>query len=166
MKKLTFLLGIFLTFAALSTQAQSEYKSAIGARLGLPVSFSYKHFITERGALEGNVGFGRSGYLNGWNYFRVGGMYQHHFPIGDIEGFKWYVGGGAFVQFNSYPDYFNNFGYSKTSLGINGVGGVDYKFKNIPLNLSADWMPTIFIGDYYQSFGGGYGAVSVRYVLR
>lgn len=122
--------------------------------------------VPEAGALEGNVGFGRSGYLNGWNYFRIGGMYQHHFPIGDIEGFKWYVGGGAFLQFNSYPDYFDSFDYSRTGLGINGVGGVDYKFKNIPLNLSADWMPTVYVGNYYQSFGGGYGAVSVRYVLR
>ena len=44
--------------------------------------------------------------------------------------------------------------------------GLDYKFDNTPINISADWVPTIYIGSGYLSgFGGGYGALAVRYTL-
>ena len=166
MKKPIIIIEAFFFLGILSVKAQSDYKSAIGARLGVPVSFSYKHFITKAGALELNAGFAHEGY--GFNYVRIGGMYQHHFPIGSVEGFKWYIGGGPFVDLYSYDIYTSNYGYSKSAVGINAVGGVDYKFKKIPLNLSADWMPSVFLGGnlYYSNFRPGYGAVSVRYVLK
>ena len=163
MKKSLVLLAICIA-GILTAKAQSDYKSAIGGRLGSPLSFSYKTFITKPGAIELNAGFAPLVY---GAYFRVGGMYQHHFPIGDIDGFKWYVGGGAFFDIYSYKGGYG--GYGNTSFGINAVGGVDYKFKTIPLNLSADWMPSILFGNnlYYSSnFRPGYGAVSVRYVLK
>ncbi len=58
--------------------SQSEYKSAIGARLA-PESyydlfaFSYKTFVTDAGALEFNAGGGSRGhgYYIGNNYDRV-----------------------------------------------------------------------------------------------
>jgi len=166
------ILLVFFLIAIVNAKAQknmakgSDYTSAIGGRLGVPISFSYKHFITKAGALEGNAGFAHESY--GFNYFRIGGMYQHHFPIAPVEGLKWYVGGGAFIDFYSYDNYARNNKYSKTSPGINGVGGIDYKFKTVPLNLSADWTPSIFLGRdlYYSAFRPGYGAVSVRYVLK
>lgn len=93
-------------------------------------------------------------------------MYQHHFPIEGVSGLKWYVGGGASVFFWSYDDAFIR-GYSSTTLGVMGVAGLDYKFSEAPVNLSVDWVPTFFIGDGYVSgFGGGYGALSVRYTLK
>ena len=92
-------------------------------------------------------------------------MYQHHFPIGDIQGFQWYVGGGALVQFFNLDENPNH--YSSTGFGLNGVGGVDYKFKGIPLNVSADWMPVFFLNKtYYPNFGAGYGGLAVRYTFR
>jgi len=163
MKKSIILTAIF-SLVFLVASAQGDYKSAIGGRLGVPLSFSYKHFFTKAGALEGNIGVAHEGY--GFNYVRIGGMYQHHFPIGSIEGFKWYVGGGLFIDFYQYDDHIS--GYANSSFGLNAVGGVDYKFPRIPLNLSADWMPSFFFnGDlYYDSFRPGYGAFSVRYVLK
>ena len=167
MKKSSILLAIFL-FGILCASAQSDYKSAIGGRLGSPISFSFKQFITKAGAIELNAGFAPVGW---GSYFRLGGMYQHHFPIGNVEGLKWYVGGGVFVDFYHYDDIYrgSNYHYSKSSPGINAVGGVDYKFSSIPLNVSADWMPSFFFnGDLYYSsrIRPGYGAVSVRYVLK
>lgn len=152
--------------AVLSVKAQSDYKSAIGGRIGSPISFSYKHFITQPGAIELNAGFAPLVY---GAYFRIGAMYQHHFPIAPVEGLKWYVGGGIFFDIYSYKNNYSNKNYGSGSLGVNGVGGVDYKFKNIPLNLSADWMPSLLFGKdlYYSSnFRPGYGAISVRYVLK
>ena len=167
MKKSPYLLIVVALFIVHTTQAQSEYKSAIGGRIGNPFAFSIKHFITEAGAIEGYAGFSNATYGANFNPV-LGGMYQHHFPIGDIDGFKWYVGGGALLQFYSYKDKDNNGyydGYSKTGFGLNGVGGIDYKFKKIPLNLSADWMPTIFLTDVPDNFYPGYGSIAARYTF-
>ena len=43
---------------------------------------------------------------------------------------------------------------------------VDYKFSSIPLNLSADVMPTFFIGDSYINSFQGLGALSARYTFK
>ena len=167
MKKLPILIIVFAFLLTNKIQAQSEYKSAIGGRVGIPIAGSIKHFISQAGALEGYAGFrdaGSSHYYDGVN-ITIGGMYQHHFPIGDIDGFKWYVGGGALVQFYNVNDNPND--YSSTGIGLNGVGGVDYKFKSIPLNVSADWMPTFFLNKtYYNNFGAGYGGLAARYTFR
>lgn len=167
MKKLVYILIICVLLITNQSQAQSEYKSAIGGRVGIPIAGSIKHFITRAGALEGYAGFRDAGYYGTGVNITIGGMYQHHFPIGDIPGFKWYIGGGALVQFYSYKNYNNPYNYSKTGLGINGVGGVDYKFKSIPLNVSADWMPTFFLNKTpYDNFGAGYGGLAARYTFR
>lgn len=165
MKVKKLILTLTVIFSVLySASAQSTYKSAIGLRLGWPVSVSFKQFISDPGAIEAFAGY--RGYTSyGWAV--VGATYQHHFPIGSIEGFTWYIGGGAAFYFWNY-DFDNTF--ATTSFGILGVGGVDYKFANIPLNLSADIMPAFFIGsNYYGSFNrfqGGLGALSARYTFK
>lgn len=163
-KRFFFALALLLSLMATSLNAQ-EYRTAIGARLGFPFSASFKHFISDPGAVELFAGF------RGWTYYRwfnVGGMYQHHMPIESVAGLKWYVGGGASIYFWSYDDvWLGSSQYSSTTFGVMGVVGLDYKFADIPLNLSVDWVPTFFIGDGYVSgFGGGYGALSARYTLR
>jgi hypothetical protein len=148
---------------ALSMQAQ-EYKSAIGLRLGVPISISYKRFISEKAALEFVFGYRNTTY---WNYLNLGAYYQHHFPIKSVDGLAWYLGGGANVFIWDYDnDFYPNNNYSKVNFGISGCIGLDYKFADIPLNLSVDWIPTIFINsDIYSGFVGGVGALAVRYVI-
>jgi hypothetical protein len=148
---------------AISSQAQ-DYKSAIGLRLGVPLSVSYKTFINEKAALEFVVGYRNTTY---WNYFSIGAYYQHHMPIQSVDGLSWYVGGGASAHFWSYDDvYYANTDYGTTTFGISGCIGLDYKFAEIPLNLSVDWIPTFYISsDIYDGFRGGEGALAVRYTL-
>ena len=168
MKKSACLIVIVLLATVKFSLAQSEYKSAVGGRVGIPIAASFKHFIFDKGAIEAYAGFRNATgiYYSGIN-FTMGVMYQHHFPIGSVEGLQWYVGGGALVQFYSYNSRNNPLGYSNTGLGINGVGGVDYKFSSIPLNVSADWMPTFFLNKtYYDNFGAGYGGIAARYTFR
>jgi hypothetical protein len=169
MKKLAFpVLAILVFLAPIRSQAQSEYKTAVGGRIGIPIAASIKHFIFESGAIEGYAGFRAAGtYYRGVN-ITIGAMYQHHFPIGSVDGLQWYIGGGGLVQFYTYDDGFvNTNDYSSTGIALNAVGGVDYKFKGIPLNVSADWMPTFFLNKtYYSNFGAGYGGVAARYTFR
>jgi hypothetical protein len=138
-----------------------NYKSAIGLRLGYPVSVTYKHFISDPGAIEVFAGF-RTWEFYSW--INIGGLYQHHNPISGVDGLQWYFGGGASVFFWNYKNNFADSG-SNTSVGILGVLGLDYKFDSAPVNLSVDWVPTFFVNGYGSGFGGGYGAFSARYTL-
>lgn len=162
MKKLLFLFA-FAFCCFFGAQAQKNYNSAIGLRLGYPLSISYKQFISEPGAIEIFAGFRN---YSSYNWFNVGGLYQHHFDIPSVEGLNWYVGGGASIYFWSYDFDLPGDDDTNTSIGILGNLGLDYKFANAPINLSADWVPAFFVNGYGSGFGGGYGALSARYTLK
>lgn len=161
----------FVTMSALPTvnaQSGGDYKNGIGLRAGGGyydlIAASYKTFITTPGAIELNLGMRPySAYYN-WVNLSFSASYQHHFPIGNIEGFRWFVGGGL-TAFNSFSSNHDHRGFG---LGIFPTGGVDYKFGNIPLNVSADIRPTISLVepyDYYGRFYAGNVGASVRYTF-
>ncbi|MFZ1257293.1 MAG: hypothetical protein WAR77_13120, partial [Saprospiraceae bacterium] len=62
--------------------------------------------------------------------------------------------------------YYPNNDFSSSSFGLSGCLGLDYKFADYPINLSADWIPTFFINGFGDGFGAGYGALAVRYVFK
>jgi hypothetical protein len=163
MKKNIFTTSLFTCFLAATFTLQAQnYKTAIGARLGYPLSASLKHFVSETSALEGYVG--TRGY-SGYRWTNVSGAYLYHRPIEEVEGLNWYVGGGASVYFWSFDFGFGeNFG--TTSFGVQGYGGLEYSFEEVPLSISADWVPTIFFNSYLSGFGYGYGSLAVRYNLK
>lgn len=143
-----------------------EYRTAVGARLGYPLSLSIKHFLNDNGhAVEAYVG------TRGWGYGRwvnVSAGYQIHKPldIEGLEGLHWYYGGGATVFFWNYDNAFAfDDDYSSTAIGIQGYLGLDYAFDDAPVNISVDWIPTFSFNGYLSGFGGGYGSVGVRYIL-
>jgi hypothetical protein len=165
MKKI-FLSLLVVAAVAIAGSAQAQgYSSALGARFGSPFAASYKFFVTDPGAIELFAGF--RGYGAGYSWLSANGAYEHHFPISGVTNLSWYVGGGAGVQFWSWRN--NNALGGNTSISIFGVLGLDYKFEEIPLNLSLDWMPTFFVNGYLsdsnRAFNGGFGSLSARYVL-
>jgi len=167
MKRFTFCLAFFgaILFFSNSLNAQ-DYKSAIGVRLGVPLSVSYKQFISDQGAFEVTGGYRL--VTTDYSFLTIAASYQHHNAINSVSGLKWYYGAGASLNFWSYPDYYKTLGVnaSTTTIGIFGLIGLDYKFADYPINLSLDWAPTYYIGSgYVRGFYGGYGALSVRYTL-
>lgn len=162
MKKIAIILS--LLFIALSTIQAQNYKSAVGARLGYPLSASYKLFLNESHAVEGFVGTRGFTY---WRWTNVSIAYQIHKPFNNDnipEGFQWYYGGGGSVYFWNWNTGFGN-GENNTSFGVQGYIGLDYTFQNIPLNLSVDWVPTFFVNGFGSGFGSGFGAIAARYTL-
>lgn len=175
MKKL-----ILMALVALSTftiNAQSDYSKAIGIRVSPlsnydMVAASFKTFLTDAGAIELNLGFGTTKVpgLVGLNQYgttsiSLSGSYQHHFEIKPVDGLKWFVGGGAVVMHTS-SDYND---YKGVSVGAFPTGGVDYKFKSFPLNVSADYRPTfLFVrpdDHLFGSFLGDHFGISARYTF-
>jgi hypothetical protein len=79
-----------------------------------------------------------------------------------MEGLQWYYGGGANITLYSgdYDLYDNDQG--GTTFGIAGNLGLDYKFEDVPVNVSLDWIPVFSFG---YDFGGDGGGIAVRYTF-
>lgn len=162
--KLTSLVLILSFLICTSSTAQDYYKSAVGLRLGYPVSASFKTFINESAAIEAYAGLRSYGF---GSFINISGAYQIHKPLDSVDGLQWYFGGGASVFFWTYDQIFFDRNYSSTSFGLQGYVGLDYTFENAPISLTLDWVPTFFLGGSLNigSFGAGYGSLGVRYVL-
>lgn len=144
----------FVLLAVTGVQAQrnvtsQEYTTALGVKF-YPGAITLKHFVSDKAALDFLGYFWKRGT-------RITGLYELHFDIPNANGLKWYVGPGAHLGF------YNSKWGGGTSVGIDGVLGLDYKIKNAPLNLSLDWQPSFEFGDYddFSSWGG----LAIRYVF-
>jgi len=151
MKKLTFTLAfILLTFSCVFAQKKSNgtgYITAIGAKF-YPTAFTIKHRIGRDVKAEGLVYF--------WNGARITGLVEWYHYIQGLPGLTWYIGPGAHLQFSNKNTYY---------FGIDGVIGLDWKIKNVPLNLSLDWQPSFDFG-IGGEFKGGFGGLGIRYVIK
>jgi len=176
MKKLIPILAVSLLLSVLSTsQLYSQksdsraYTSAIGLRLGWGFNATGKHFINNNHALEGIVSYRGRG-LSGWSTTRIAASYQVHYDLDAIEeldNLRWYWGVGGLVGFDNFRNFDNI-----VFFGVTGVIGLDYKFDDIPLNISFDIMPTFEIGSNRAFFDTGrglklnLGGFAVRYTLQ
>ncbi len=148
---------LFFLLVSFSLSAQ-QYKSAIGVRGGVANGITYKQFISEKGALEGIASFR-------WRGFEFTGLYEHHYPVFDPEGFFFYWGAGGHIGFyNGDQVRWADDNLAYTVIGADGMIGLEYNFQDIPLNLSVDWKPAInFIG--YTGFWPDGGGISARYII-
>jgi hypothetical protein len=151
MKRLV-LTALLLITAATCINAQ-DYKTGIGIRGGLYNGLTIKHFISGKAALEGLV-------ATRWAGFEITGLYEIHATAFDVDRLNWYYGAGAHVgNFgNDYP------GGSVTVVGLDGILGIEYNIKEIPINISLDWKPAFNLIGYSHFFGDG-GALSIRYIF-
>lgn len=149
-------LVVALLYCQFLVNAQSGYKQAIGLRLTSHttfdlVSLSYKSFVSDHSALEFNLGYGGKNYIvpntgGTTSYspgYSISGSYQYHELIEtpSNENLHWFAGGGL----NFFNISSKNKGYNGFGTGIFGTAGIDYKFKTSPINVTADWRPTIYL---------------------
>jgi hypothetical protein len=165
MKKL--ILSVIMLFGiAISSQAQNISKNALGLRLGDSDGFggeiSYQRGLSSNNRLELDLGFrNRKDY----DAFKLTGIYQW---VWNIEGgFNWYAGIGGGVGSWSYDrkvgnDYYKDNG---TILFVAGDLGIEYNFREAPIQLSLDIRPELYFNsDNYRddSFGPDI-ALGIRY---
>ena len=160
MRKAILLCTVVLFFGVLSATAQKRsssynsesYTTALGVKF-YPGAISLKHFVNGNNALEGLAYFWNKG-------FRITGLYEIHGDINGAPGLKWYIGPGAHLGF-----YNTKYG-GGSSVGIDGVLGLDYKINSAPIGLSIDWQPSFEFGDKYgNGFSGNWGGFAVRYTF-
>jgi hypothetical protein len=158
MKKILVLSAVLVIVTLSKSTAQQNntfnspyYKTAIGIKF-YPTGITLKHFIAEGRALE-FVGFF---YNEG---ARITGLYEFHYNIPGVEGLKWYVGPGAHIAL------YNNKHGGFTSVGVDGIIGLDYKINNAPINVSVDYQPSIQLTDFYGDRFTGWGGLAIRYTF-
>ena len=143
MKKIFAIAVALLTVAAVAN-AQPR---ALGLRAGYGGELSYQQTLGAANFAEFDLGWFRNG-LN------VAAIYD--FSIYDNGAFGFYAGPGADVALLTYKDVKNVLG-----LGLGGQIGLEYKFVSVPLQISLDWRPMWFIGDYgFEAYGA---ALGIRY---
>ena len=147
-KSLVILLTLFVLVTSVSAQ---EYHTALGVKF-YPGGITLKHFIKSKSALEGIGYFYNQGA-------RITGLYEFHFDLAGVNHLMWYVGPGAHIGFYN-SKYFGG----RTTIGVDGVIGLDYKVAKAPLNLSLDWQPSIEFGDN-NGFAGGWGGLAIRFTF-
>jgi hypothetical protein len=152
-----FFTAITFLFFSMAAQGQSKstnnssYKTALGVKVWDGGGISFKHFVTDKNALE------LIGYF--WNRgSRITGLYEIHGPVTGAAGLQWYIGPGAHIGF------YNTKNGDGAFAGIDGVLGLDYKFKGAPINMSIDWQPSFEFGNN-RGFYGNWGGLGIRYTF-
>ncbi len=158
MKKLIFTLiagFALLTLSTTNANAQ-DYKNAIGGRFGSANGISFKTGLS-KGAMLELIGNFRSN--DSFNYFNLTGLYEVYKPINGAAGLNFYYGGGATIGSVKAKGFDGD-----VYLSANGVLGLDYKFNDVPFNLSLDWVPALRLTQNTGFYGGDVG-LGVRFTF-
>ncbi|MFA6758084.1 MAG: hypothetical protein WCR61_02020 [Bacteroidales bacterium] len=151
MRKIVLLLTAIIITNGVFAQ---DYTKAIGLRIGSSIGASYKQFMLPSQAIEGilDLDILDSDKMK----IKVTGIYQFYFDV-DIDGLSLFAGPGA-----SAGIYVGD--SSGFLMAIDGMAGVEYKFRNAPIALSFDWNPKVQIitnaGFKPDNFG-----LTIRYTL-
>jgi hypothetical protein len=155
MRRIVLSLILVVSFAGIS--AGQDYGTALGFRFGTGAGVTIKHFISRNSAIEGLL-------LTRWSGFELTGLYEVHHEAFDTERLKWLYGGGAHLGFyDGNRVEWGDPGYAYNIFGIDGIIGLEYSFREVPINLGLDLKPALnFIG--YSAFWTEFG-FSVRYTF-
>jgi hypothetical protein len=139
MKKIISISLIVAILAFTNGVSAQAYKTGIGVRLSsaqpmVNNSITLKHFLNERSAIEALFSFG--------DPLSLGALYEIHKPF-STEGLQWFYGGGGYIGFVKTYNPNKNKNETDANFGAMGVIGLDYKFANLPLNISLDWKPEL-----------------------
>lgn len=156
MKKIILTLTLVIFMSAFASA--QDYNTGIGLRLGTSQGVTVKHFFSQRSALEGLL-------ATRWSGFEITGLYEAHNQAFDVERLNWYFGGGGHIGFwNGNRTYWGERGVNYAVIGIDGILGIEYNFREVPINVSLDWNPMFNLTGYSGFWADG-GAISIRYVF-
>ena len=147
LKTIAFFVALLLLGTCFATA--QPYNNAIGAHIGSPGGVTFKHFTSDRFAIEGILGayFGPTG---GVNLVILGENHSELF----------------------FPDLYLVYGLGAHAgsvdqsllLGGDGILGLEYNFGSSPFNFMIDIKPRIGLQDGGFQFGMD-GGLALRYLL-
>ena len=140
MKKI-FVIVLLAGAGFLNNASAQDYKTGLGVRLSSSNamqnnSVSFKQFISSKTAVEALFTFG--------DPLALGALLEFHKPLA-ASGLTYYYGEGGYISFVKKLNITTQKESTDPNFGAQGVIGLDYKFSNIPLNISLDWKPELNI---------------------
>ena len=142
------------------SQTENPFRAALGVKFLWGISLTGKYFIKPHQALEAIIRY--KGYQGIGNDIALSALYEYERQIPGAEGLNWYAGAGAyfghFAYKSSYDPELYGIETSNNYYGISGVVGLEYKINQLPIAISADWMPSYDLkGSSFVSENGGIG---------
>lgn len=114
--------------------ANAQYKTAVGIRFSDGPAVTAKFNFDSNKAIEALLG----GFGNG---LKGTVLYEIHNTAFGTPQWRWYYGFGGHMGSTpvkrKYYDEFDPFFH----VGADGILGIEYTFKEIPVNISGDWKP-------------------------
>jgi hypothetical protein len=145
-------LAIAITVLTTQSLFAQDYKNAVGLRFagdgyagGLGIN--YKHFLGEgSSAIDLTLRAERAAAFSA--------LYQIHTQIKSEQSLQWHYGVGGFLTF------------PKNGVGVGAMGnlGIEFTFKDVPLNLGLDWRPELLLAPTLDAEFSNIG-LSVRFVI-
>ncbi len=155
-RKLLFLLAIFITATQLNVHAQ-QYIGSVGLRLGTPIGGAGKYFLTEWHAVEGI-------FATSWDGFSATVLFQKHWLVKRRTPLFGYYGAGAHVGFWDSNAPWVDSSIRKAIYGVDAVIGMEYIMDEAPISVSVDWIPALHFNADRKLYPGQLG-VTIRLYL-
>jgi hypothetical protein len=163
----------------------------LGLRLGDPTGITLKKYFGGNKAIEFNVGrtynfqtydrdrfyrygtWNKKGYIVDDTYFRRSRSlafqlhYLVHKDIRLLPGLRWYIGFGGQVRTTTYYYYYryaytDDERYTRVNVGLDGIIGLEYTFKDVPISVFLD--ANIYLEVVDDPFAlDGQGGIGARY---
>lgn len=131
-KKIIALFALVLPLAVFHTAHAQEYNTAVSVNIGGDMGFGFKHFLSERSAIEAQFGYNLS-----CHGVMLSAVYQYHVPL--ATGFSLYAGGGL----NIGALHLGKHQSADFAIGLDPTVGFEYKFADAPIALAVDYKPNI-----------------------
>jgi len=154
MRRLFITLVLALCFV--SFISAQDYNTGVGLRGGFESGLTIKHFVNRNSALEGLLTIR-------WQGFDVTGLYEIHYQAFEVDHLNWYFGGGAHLGGYNGNDL-ATWGTYSALIGIDGILGIEYNFREAPINIGIDWNPRIDIYGMTRFRAEGFALV-IRYIF-
>jgi hypothetical protein len=156
----------FLLFGiTFSSRAQENISNnTIGLRFGnnhgFGLEISYQKKLSAKNRLE--LDFGWKNH-NNTDAIKISGIYQWYWKI--EKELDWFAGcGGGLGSWNTNDNYNNGYGSDNgIFLVLNGDVGIEYNFKEIPIQLAIDARPELIFNNYERNDFGFNVGLAVRY---
>lgn len=149
MNKKSLFTFVFIFIAAAAVNAQT-YQTAFGAKFyagnGSVGGINIRHSTNENTALEGSLLFFNGGGVG------IEGLYEYQGAINNAPGLQYFVGGGAMLGLGGGGYYYDNEHDQGVSFALRLTGGIDYKFPDVPINISLGFDPFFYIAPHTGSY--------------
>ena len=168
MKRVYALAVVFLVIlSATKLEAQMAGPVAFGLRASPDGGgFSAKFFLDKNIAIEAQLNGSGGNYYsdNDGPSMTLVGLAEYHIVLPDTS---WRIFVGPGLHFGSWDRYndniYDNYRHAQGIFGIDGILGIEYVFKRVPLGISADVKPALNFAPDVAFFPNNFFGVGGRF---